>query len=449
MNIPAAPKETRSNACSWLRSTAPSRAATRLGLRLGTPRPVISSPMGPVTNSRGPELSRSEMFVIVDEIKDCVSFPSPPRRDKTRAISARLPVKTQPTVAMSTATMTSNMVQEPLGMKPASRLRKASLSGASPKPLQPTLKTSSTAGILPRTDHPQYQDENTPPDEHVPRKTRSPPSRLPKSRTMGILQDRKGSVPRPSVNLRPSATHETRIPSSSSSSTCSSQRMAIRHDSPPTPQQLPRVPQTLPPPSSRIPSHHRRPGPDHFLITDAQPSEYWSGRFMALHDRFSAEILTPVPRGVIPPRPPLPQQQNANDGSVPSSEQPRAKSTYPRGAHLPVSMATTTTRTPPHPASSIPITGAPTMSGPRDERDRVRRVFRHLDSLCATEEAHSSLLEWQQAYARRQSRPPPSSPLTDGLSSIVSRIFGATPRSRRRSSQSAVREGSIPGVARA
>ena len=337
-------------------------------------------------------------------------------------------------------------------MKPASQLRKASLSGASSKPLQPISKTSPTASILRRIDPPQYQDENTPPGEHIPRKTTSPPpSRLPKSRTMSILQDRKSSVPQPSMNSRPSATHETRIPSSSSSSssTRSSQRTAIRQDSPPTPQKLQRVPQTSPTSSSRIPSHHRRPGPDHFLITDAQPSEYWSGRFMALHDRFSAEILTPVPRGVMPTRPPPPQQQNANDGSVPSSEQPCAKSTYPRGTHLPVSMATTTTRTLPHPASSIPTTAAPTMSGPRDDRDKIRRVFRHLESLCATEEARSSLLEWQQAYARRQSRAPPSSPLTDGLSSIVSRLFGATPRSRRRSSLSAVREGSIPGVARA
>lgn len=39
-----------------------------------------------------------------------------------------------------------------------------------------------------------------------------------------------------------------------------------------------------------------------------------------------------------------------------------------------------------------------------DEDDRCRRIFMHLDALCTTSEARSSLQQWQQCYAVRMGK---------------------------------------------
>ena len=271
------------DASSWLSANTPSRATTRLGrLRLKTPRPVISAPMGPIKNSRGPDFSRSKTFVIVDGIKDCVS---PVKKEARRTISAgyrREALSSKPTVAESDVVAKTG-IQAPLCRRSANELRKASRE-ASPKLPKPSLKTSSTFTVMPRIESPP--DENTPPSHFVSRTKPASPSKIPMSRTMNVLHDLKTSISRTSLNTRAGP---TKIPDQASSASSRSTVMPSLSSK----LRLPSASQTSLCPSPRSCT----PEPDPFCVDEAQPSAYWSGRFMSLWDKFSSELLNPIPQG--------------------------------------------------------------------------------------------------------------------------------------------------------
>ncbi|KAH7019073.1 NRDE protein-domain-containing protein [Ilyonectria destructans] len=231
-------------------------------------RPTISGPIGPIKNSRGPDFIRSEQFVIVPGIKDCSSTESlfdkgvAEAQKTTRRISASFqkqgPPSSQPTTAKSDFNATTSC-QTKL-----------------PRRLPMTLSmTSATKACLDTIQ----QDENVPPPDHgvlsPPKSTTLPKSQLPKSRTMSVLTDIKSSISRPSLVSRSA---NPRAFGSSSRKTSFSSRI-----------RLPRPSLTSLSRSSRSttpePSQQLLPG----QINTAQPSAYWSGRFMALHDRFLAE----------------------------------------------------------------------------------------------------------------------------------------------------------------
>lgn len=415
MDALPAQKHTRSLSSSWLRSVRPSRGATRLGLRLRTPRPVISAPIGPIKNSRGPNFSRSESLIIVDAISDCMS---PSKVDKPRTISASSPIEplpSRPTVAKPTVTA-SKTFQAPLRKKSVSQLHSVSLSASSKLP-PPFLKTSSTTALLSRVDSVE-QHENTLPETDIPKSKAAPQSKLPKSRTMSVLHGLKSSISKPSLNARRYTTHGP-------------------YDS--TPSSF--LSTVIPPSSSRARLQGtsqtsltnflrpRSPEPHPWHIRDAQPSAYWSGRFMSLYDKFSAEVFIPIPMSSRPSTP-----QNDPDGSASSPTLPRSKPLH----HTQLRLSTTT------PAFTRAACTPMTVPGVTEENETIRRVFRHLGALCATDEARASLADWQQAYTNhrtRQHRRPPVQ-VTSGRG-IVSRFFSSTEKTGRRR-LATVREPSTP-----
>ncbi|KAI0163921.1 hypothetical protein GGR57DRAFT_498004 [Xylariaceae sp. FL1272] len=129
------------------------------------------------------------------------------------------------------------------------------------------------------------------------------------------------------------------------------------------------------------------------LITTAQPSEYWSGRFMALQDRFQSETM--LPRNLdtlahartqsrsMPPPPGIPRSATMNS-FIPFKSKTRTSSTK---------FSTRKEATTDSGASLL-----------LDEDNRTRRVFVHLEAMCMTPEARESLHAWQQAYARRNEK---------------------------------------------
>jgi hypothetical protein len=106
-------------------------------------------------------------------------------------------------------------------------------------------------------------------------------------------------------------------------------------------------------------------------INTAQPSEYWSGRFMALHDRFQAEALRPANIAPL-------IAAHIGRGLMPGCTASKGPSYLVRSVEQRSTVAMLT-----------------------DETFRCKRVFMYLESLCITTEAKRSLHAWQQAYARR------------------------------------------------
>ncbi|KAJ8122578.1 hypothetical protein ONZ43_g1266 [Nemania bipapillata] len=164
-------------------------------------------------------------------------------------------------------------------------------------------------------------------------------------------------------------------------------------------------------------------------IHTAQSSAYWAGRFVALQDRFQSETLIPenlsilvhahAERSLIPVA-----QPSLGSSATMSCITPAAKSNPKPKRVATISTSPRKPQHPKHPHSARPQqrTGAGTApKAPRsmttvamaqpsyeavaallvDEENRSRRVFLHLDALCTTNEARTSLRQWQQAYARR------------------------------------------------
>ncbi|KAK7422954.1 hypothetical protein QQZ08_009312 [Neonectria magnoliae] len=273
----------------------------KLLARTKRPRPTISGPVGPIKNSRGPDFIRSKNLVIVPGIKDCGSDESlldkeVEAKKTTRRISASFqkqgPPSSHATIAKSdfnvTAACRESLPQRsPPQRSPPQRLPKTmSLTQAT----KAWLASSSSFDLIPSFDIIPH-DENTPPSQEAPPPAPTatlPKSQLPKSRTMSILTDLKSSISRPSLASRcansrafSGASHKTSQSSptstlitGSSSGLCLPQpslallSKASQSNTPETPPQL-------------------LPG----QVNKAQPSAYWSGRFVSLHDRFLAESL--------------------------------------------------------------------------------------------------------------------------------------------------------------
>ncbi|KAI1128348.1 hypothetical protein F5Y10DRAFT_277495 [Nemania abortiva] len=162
-------------------------------------------------------------------------------------------------------------------------------------------------------------------------------------------------------------------------------------------------------------------------IHTAQSSAYWTGRFIALQDRFQSEALTPdnltmlvhahAERSLIPVAQPSLASSATMSCITPATTKPNLKPTRiatistspskvlpkrqqkagPLAAPPKLSQSTTTV------ASALPSYDA-AAALLVDEDRRARRIFLHLDALCATGEARTSLRQWQQSYARRMGK---------------------------------------------
>lgn len=426
-----------------------SRASTRLGIRRKpSSRPAISAPFGPVKNSRGPDLSRSDTLIIVDGIDDCAysNLPSVGSESNVgRAVRAKsglttatkrlsasfpqLPSAASPTVAKSNITATTNCIQAPLNKMSVNELRKASYP-VSPRPATRSgLKNSSAVSLLPHASQPLRHDENTAPgsgslrSKDLPKQRLS--SRLPTSRTINNLQDLKDMVPHRLV-----VENKTSIVSDKSSQATSPgviTQMALDAD-------------MRTPPSSQtsflthsVESIYQDFDPQ--LVTEAQPSAYWSGRFLSLHDKYSTETLAQRPSYRVVSSP----DRQASYQPLPSSTRRNITGMPPRTAHLP--HATTTSALLELSQAAKARLKPPPPPPARDDDAQSRRIFKRLQALCTTDEARESLFQWQQSYARRNNRPnllPEGGTMSKGL---VSKWFSSHgPKSGRRS-LAAVKEG--------
>ncbi|KAK8034572.1 hypothetical protein PG993_009567 [Apiospora rasikravindrae] len=137
-------------------------------------------------------------------------------------------------------------------------------------------------------------------------------------------------------------------------------------------------------------------------ITDTQSCEYWTGRFMALQDRFHSEMLLPenlttlitahAERTQILPPPPAPLKSAAlpMSSSIPNMSYPNARGHKHTSSNLSI-------------ASNRASRDLDAMLL-LDEDNRARRVFLHLEAMCITHEAKKSLHTWQYNYARRMGK---------------------------------------------
>ncbi|KAH7175428.1 hypothetical protein EDB81DRAFT_895954 [Dactylonectria macrodidyma] len=406
-----------------------STSTTKLLSKTKRKRPTISGPMGPIKNSRGPDFVRSEQLIIVPAIKDCSSEESlfvkgiSEAKKTTRRISASFqkqgPPSSHPTTAKSDFNATTTCQINPSKRLPTTM----SLTATTKSWITPNL----TFGNMPSHDT-IPQDENAPPPGHEavsPRQPTAPPkSQLTKSRTLSVLTDLKSSISRPSLASR-SANSRAFSGSSRKTSLSSSASTLVAASSsclrPPRPS-LTSLSRSS---SSSTPEtpHQLQPG----QIDKAQPSAYWSGRFMALHDRLLAESLDYdlSQSSLISLSDPIQNQRLAPDRRVANL----------RPTHL--SHSTTTS------ALTILASSKPRIPAASDDETRCLRVFLRLGSCCITPEARRSLHDWQQTYARRVNRPgllPEGGTMHE--KGMMNRIFGSGVRKSEIKSLSALREAS-------
>ncbi|KAG5924583.1 hypothetical protein E4U53_003404 [Claviceps sorghi] len=372
-------------------------------------RPLISAPLGPVKTSRGPDLIRSEGLELVDSIKDCESGSSTPavsiasrrsRRISASFLSTGTP-STSPIVAASDVNAVTHM-QVAKVSKPSFGKRPALLSLSA----RSLLKQPSRYMLVARST-PVEDEENLEPgrtkqsrgsDQFAkPMSPQKMVSKLPRSRTMTVFHGLKKSFSRPSLTAAWTSGVENKttpgktspaakradlmsspvaLKASSSSSSSSSSPVATA---------APTSGHATPTSAASISQCHLR------QIDAAQSSEYWSGRFMALQDRFLSE--------------------NLDDDSL-STHSSRHDDQWrePQPAELYHQSLTSSRNRLTYLAPSNTTSALTTITyNPRrrpDDQDDVRcsRIFSHLDSLCSTDEARKSLRLWQQSYARRVGR---------------------------------------------
>jgi hypothetical protein len=429
------PKGSRSSAASWFRGAAQSKSKSNAARPSGSEkpaRPIISSPIGPVKNSRGPDFVRSDALTMVDAINDCcrpnknatedshtplehgdipVMFPNKPWvdnpvvekspvtaagsvsspglrgfPDRIDKESSKSPVATvgsfntplnnisqiEPECSINQVKHKSSLGQ--LKQKYSlSQLRKASTNLSPQEKHQ--LKPSSTFSFIPRSLT-MRQDENIPPSSANTKKpaitSTGPPSKLPKSRTMNVLHGLRSSLSRPSMS--PAAARQDNAPDSSSltspSGSGSFTPTPSRHNQP----VMYRV-------SSNLSKNLTCEEVDFRLICTAQSSSYWSGRFTTLHDKFSTESLIPQLRSSI-----ATEVKSSSDTEPPSQFLIPRRPVAITAFHLPTRLSHSNTTT------ALPTMGSLQPSLPVIDEDAcARRVFDHLSTLCTTDEARSSL----------------------------------------------------------
>lgn len=357
---------------------------------------AISSPVGPIKTSRGIDLTRSDTFTIVDAINNCGSE----SREKTTATPAKLARRISATLRKENIVYSASSVTVSKIVAPNSTLKSGkrtfSFTSLLPKSKLPD-SSSTNLNLLNIKRKPLAGEENrssrmvaTSKDEAV--KQPGSFSKLPRARTMqSLCEVQKAhslsvSETAPVTNI-PETVPEivsTRfisrskpiLDTSSSTNTLDSIAQSQCGVSQSSMSSVENVTKSASPQLSF--SHVGMP----------QPSEYWTGRFVSVHDRFCGERL---------PRTSEHQSVDAlTDGSSKYTN-PQGRNhrmAYLRRSHIDAS------------------------------HDTSDRVFSYLDSLCTTNEAKASLRHWQAGYARKTNRPsitPTSS--RDERPGVVSRFF--------------------------
>ncbi|KAH9907540.1 hypothetical protein F4778DRAFT_799840 [Xylariomycetidae sp. FL2044] len=277
------------------------------------------------------------------------------------------------------------------------------------------------------------------------RKTKSR-SGIPKSKTLNVFSNITSSLSR--ASLVSFTRNESRHTSVSSTATGNSTVTALSlggDTSRVTSSSSAR--QAMPPPPTPTPKISYPSNPRQ--IHSGQPSAYWTGRFMALQDRFHSEMLLPLNMNTmisahaehtqIPLTPPVPQTALAISSTTacitstphkptlsPRKKTPCSSPRKPKPRKLSPQKKKVPTKQPTVKSTLAPSSTTTAISHPRlqaagsssrnqasmlhsvteaaallsDEDNRAKRIFLHLEAMCMTSEARKSLHEWQQAYAR-------------------------------------------------
>lgn len=162
---------------------------------------------------------------------------------------------------------------------------------------------------------------------------------------------------------------------------------------------------------------------DPYIIYDAQPSAYWTGRFMALRDKFHSESLSPENMDS------LLHANTERSKEVNQQERRRRKAQSDKNS---LQSQRFNARLPPSTTSGAILQREDKQEANMllDDDEMCRRVLVHLEAFCATDEARKSLHLWQQNFARTTGRKKllPEGGSMDALGaggSYFTRIIGA------------------------
>ena len=373
-------------------------------------RLAISGPIGPVKNSRGADFARSDTLIVVSAINDCVTE-TDTSKETQQASPDSVSKKTEQSqisddrLQQSSTTTVSTAVSalESAGSRgdhePPKLLKKTLFNSFIPKPHLASVSSLT----LKYTAKDAKQNENFTADKLSIDAASAPKlgAKVPKSRTMTALQELKNSVSRPSNLSSTVSTFFNSKPDTPPAETDEVSMAALNRKG-------------FIVEESRAPTNWSpRPVAPELLpgqVDTAQPSAYWTGRFVALHDRFSTEHMNYVMPNVSTPP------------STPSSS-----GYLRRASHASRDSDVNSYSDPPNHL--------------QNDIDLCRRVFTHLASMCVTGEARQSLRRWQEDYARRRNRP---QLLPEGCAvqnkGIVSRLFGSRARQPDRMGQAFLEE---------
>ncbi|KAK0382835.1 hypothetical protein NLU13_9930 [Sarocladium strictum] len=403
---------------------------------------IISAPIGPVRSSRGVDLIRSDTLIIVPGIEDGANKTQDVRRrlptdlkgsellvPKAFGFAALVPARNLPNVVedgksssligrqivanrrLAARTETKlHAVKHKQIMTPKVGSLKPSFSVPLLEPLQSPKSSSSTLINC----ESRVQDENIPPPNHtgstvncqdsLPKVTSRIP-KLPKSRTMGVLHELRASISRPrTVSGRTRRSSRLLSPRVDSSPFTDSVKSYVHESSASSKSWLPHTSLTsLVRTSQSCTPEPLRPD----QVVGSQPSAYWSGRFLSLHDRFLNEAQDslasskPCTTSKNPPKA-KGASLKARTGGNHSLGGTRISSTasqlpFSNNTNLPHANTTSS-------LSKISFRPSPTPT-PNEDDSRCRRIFNRLEESCLTQEALQSLQDWQHAYARKENRP--------------------------------------------
>lgn len=352
---------------------------------------AISSPIGPVKNSRGPDLTRSESLIIVDGIRDCGPGQENDGITSIRGIKTekKMPISLfsralQKRGSRATLAGTPKSVAESSGTTPRSN---PDQDEAAPSFARLNNASISTTTVFTISGDHECTHATMPSVPTSPQKTKPKfATKLPKSKTMNVLQDIKNAVPLRTPGPFSASKHRSKKtdkaitplkqPDMSKTDLFRSLRRRSREESASSSRHSSTTNITTP--DSAEDSKEKtdielRPG----QVARAQPSMYWTGRFTALRDRLATEHMEDV-------------LAHATDtiqmGALrDESRQCDMNDAAPCG-------------TPPYPL--------------RDEDALCLEIFSILESQCVTPSAKESFKRWRGTYAGCRRRPnllPPGS----------------------------------------
>lgn len=288
------------------------------------------------------------------------------------------------------------------------------------------------------------QDEMEPRQSPTPRP--KPSTGIPRARTLNVLSNLTASMSRTSLSLstRGSQRKASRASRNTSGSSTTTQNSLIAPLGPAGGGMASGLATSIPNTNFDDDSVFPTPQRDPRYIYEAQSSEHWTGRYMALNDRFMSESLPDEitnspersdtsPAAASPPvspadslteltptpRPSLhSQRQRGSDTWLSTRPAPiRSTSLIPHLGTMPSlrhdRRATLEVPAIIHDEEDISTslskdrnraTLKSRVAALEDEDARAKRVFRHLEAMCKTTEARRSLFAWQQVFARRMNK---------------------------------------------